>query len=245
VVNITVYNIIKRVLKIFFKPPRISGLSLVNPQEPAIFVSNHLGFYGPLIIFLYLDLDLTPWVIHEVTDRKLCADYLRQDFVEPDLHLPDPFSRLAAAAIAPICVGLMRRLGAIPVYKNSRRIITTLEQSVGCLERGKSLIVFPEHSGRPLNGDINGFDSGFINIARICYGRNHSAVRFYPVAVNKRENSITIGEAVTIDSAAPWPAEKQRCLRQLTDTINQMYAGKTALNFYSSGAGHQHRRPGV
>jgi len=204
------------------KKPVVTGTENIEPGVPGIFISNHLGYFAPLKLFAFANFNYCPWVIADVTQRQLCKEYIKNDFVEPTLHWKYPLSDLTACVISPVCVSIMKHIQAIPVYRLSRRIAETVEQSILKLEQGENLLIFPESKDKPYNEYINMFLTGFVNVARIYYERNNQAVNFYPVCVSKRTNRIVFGKKITIDSAQPFYAEKQRIVKELEDSITAM-----------------------
>ncbi len=210
-------------LKAVMKKPEILGLENIEAGVPAIFVSNHLGYYAPLKIFVFADVNLLPWVRYEIADKALCKDYLKADFVEPQLRLKGRFGDAVAGAISPICTGIMKRLGAIPVYAGSRKIIDTVEQSAIRLEMGYNLLIFPEAPAQPLNDFLCKFNAGFVNVAKVYYERFDKIVPFYPVCVNKKKNTIRFSKKITFDPRADFGAEKRRIVNALIVAIIDMY----------------------
>lgn len=209
--------------KALMKKPEISGLENIEAGVPAIFVSNHLGYYAPLKIFVFADINLLPWVRSEIADKALCKDYIKADFVEPTLHLKGRLGDAVAGFICPFSTGIMKRLGAIPVHTGSRKIIETVEQSAIRLEMGYNLLIFPEAPAQPLNDFLCKFNSGFVNVAKVYYERFDKRVPFYPVCVNKKNNTIRFGKKITFDPHAEFGTEKQRIVNSLIEAIIEMY----------------------
>ncbi len=225
------FRFILACVRCFWKKPSIHGLERIDRSQPAIFVANHLGSFGPVVLHAHLRFKLVSWVTHEVTDRRLCAAYLLHDFVEPELKLKPPLSLLAAEFIGWICVAVMEYLGVIPVYKKSRKIIATLDRSVRELERGHQLLIFPEVRNAVDDLAVNELNTGFLNVARALYQRTGTIVRFYPICVRKADNSIAVGEPIAFDPLRPFRQEKQRIIGCLEDSLRRLY-GRPAEPVY-------------
>ena len=191
--------------------------------EPLIFVSNHIGSYGPLSIISCLPLKLYPWVAHEVTELQKVARRLQEDFTELELKLRPPLSVWLARFLGRICVFIMRDLQAIPVYAESRRIRDTLERSLELLLKGRNILVFPENKERPLNEVLGEFSTGFLALARLYYRKTRKAISFLPVAVNQRVKGIQIGRPIRFRTGRPFHEEKRRLKQELEQTITSMY----------------------
>ena len=212
------------------RKPVIYGVENIDQSKPAVLVANHLGAFGPVVLNVFLPFKILPWVTHEVTESGLCADYLRHDFVEPQLGLRPPWSRLVSVVIGRICVSLMGHIQAIPVYKKSRRLFVTMDKTVQGLEEGKHILIFPE-IGDPLDKDTFGdFEKGFVGIARILHAKDNAIVNFYPICVDRSNNAIRIGKLMAYDPSRPLRREKERIGGYLKGSILEMLqGGGTAL----------------
>lgn len=218
------FKMLYGILKIFVKKPELVGVEKVEKNKPAIFVSNHMGYYAPIKLMLFTDFNMVPWVIHEVTDNKLCANYLRHDFIEPTMRLRPPMSKWFSAMLAPICVGLMRQLKVIPVYHGENRIRETFQLSVTSLIEGRSLLIFPE-VGTDVEADkyrLGDFQAGFLKVVKDYYEQYGVVVNLYPVYVDKKRNRISFGDAILYNPETSYPEEKIRLIRELREEIRKL-----------------------
>jgi hypothetical protein len=216
------YKKLQIVFSIFWHPRVIDKENIPSPG-PAVFVSNHLGSYAPVAVLSAFPVRLYPWVEHQTTDWKFCPDYLRLNFVEPELHLKQPLSCLVAWLIAKPCVMLMKVIKAIPVYEKSMKLTTTWKRSLELLKQKKLLIVFPENEAIPFNEVINEFDQGFIGLAPLYFQKTGRALRFFPVAVHKAAKAIKIGLPVSFNPQKNIASERERIKTALQTSITKMY----------------------
>ncbi len=212
----------KAVRYLFFRA-RVRGRANLQSGEPVILVANHVGSFGPVSVITSLPLRMYPWVAHEVTDLRTVAPRIQQEFFEQELHLKPPISTWLARVVGRICVALMKDIGAIPVYQRSKKITTTVLESLKLLEQGKSILVFAEDSTRKINDTLSEFCTGFIHVAKLYYQKTEKAVRFLPVAVNRRVGAIMIGRPIPFDAARPFSAEKKRLKCELESTVYSLY----------------------
>ncbi len=216
------YAYLYKTIKFFFLRRRIVSRRLIE-GTPAIFIANHAGSYGPITAMASLPQPLYPWVTHEITDIALCPAYIEHDFVRAEVHLRPPLSLFLARVVGRICVAMMRDLHAIPVYRNSRKIVETIASSVRLLEQGKRLLIFPEIPNRIFNGIVNEFDTGFINIARLFFERTAKVVSFFPVAVNRGRMALHLGAPIRFNPFNSFRLEKIRIKGELVESISAMY----------------------
>lgn len=219
-------NLIARLMKLFMKKPAICGMENIDPGTAAIFVSNHLGYYAPVKLLVYSGIKMVPWVAHELTERKSCRVYLKTAFIEPQLHLKGILGSILAAAITPLCIILMKYIGAVPVYRKSRRVKITIDRTIDNLEKSNHILIFPEIADQPLNEFLCRLDPGFVNLSRLYYERHGRNTVFYPVCVNRKANRISFGKSITFNPELPFNLEKKRILSELTDGIIAMYSAE-------------------
>jgi hypothetical protein len=218
-----VYTLLAKIIKVFYVKAHIRGIQQALENANAVVVANHLGSFGPLALMSSLTHKLYPWVVHEVTNLKDCAAYIRRDFVEKELKLRSFVGRELSRLIGRICVNLMSYLKAVPVYRKSRELVKTFEISLSYLNSGKTLLVFPENDESKKQDDICMLDTGFIRLARWLYETTHKILTFYPVAVNKNVRGIQVGEPVRFNPDAPYGEERLRIKEQLERSISSMY----------------------
>ncbi len=211
---------------------RAVGRQNLHRGEPVILVSNHVGSFGPISVMSSLRGPMHPWVACQVTEVGAAAERIRVEFTEGELHLKPPLSRWVARVLGRICVALMRDIGAIPVYDRSRRIRDTMAQTIDLLERGRSILIFPEDAASPRGGVLCDFRTGFVHVARAYFERTRKAIAFLPIAVHRGAHAIRIGTPIAFDARAPFAQEKQRVKREVERTIYRLYSdlerGRTA-----------------
>lgn len=218
-----VYTLLAKIIKVFYVKAHIQGIQKALENTNAVVVANHLGSFGPLALMSSLTHNLYPWVVHEVTNLKDCAAYIRRDFVEKELKLRSFLGRDLSRLIGRICVHLMSYLNAIPVYRKSRELVKTFEISISYLKSGKTLLVFPENEESKTQDDLCILNTGFIRLARWLYETNHKILTFYPVAVNKKVRGIRVGEPARFNPDVPYGEERMRIKEQLERSISSMY----------------------
>jgi len=216
------YRALQPVFSLFW-PCKLLGRENIPARGPAVFVSNHLGSYAPVATLAHFPVRLYPWVEHQTTNWKLCPEYLRHDFVEQELHLRPPLSRLVAWSISKACVVLMKLIQAIPVYDRTMRMAATWKRSLKHLQQGRWLAVFPENDAAPWNDVIHRFDQGFVGLGPLYYEKTGQRLSFSPVAVHKTARAIKIGPPIAYDPTNPFSTERERITGDLQNRITEMF----------------------
>lgn len=194
-------------------------------KGPAVFVCNHLGALGPIAAYASIPLKLHFWIHASMLDPALAPDYLRLDFVEPQLHITPPFSYWLAAAISKIHVPLLRAIGGIPVYQNPEQIRQTFELSMNILKQGGYLLIFPEDASLPADehNKMSPFKKGFTRLGEIYYKSTRQRLPFYPVTVHVASRTVQVGKALYYNPFNPPVKERMRLKNALEHFVCQMY----------------------
>ena len=221
--NDTTYRLIAWLFDAFLWGGEIVGDENLA-EGPAVFVSNHLGAVGPIAVVASLPLRVYPWVISDMMDRELAAAYLNQDFVEPQLHLPPPFSLWVAKGISKISVRLLCSAGCVPVWQGEK-LYDTFRQSVDLLVEGKSLLIFPEDPSKTIDPQyrMTPFKKGFARLGELYYERTRKPLHFYPLAVHLDSYRVRVGRPIAYNSKNPAANERLRIKSVLETSIREMY----------------------
>lgn len=199
------------------------------PKEgPAVLVANHLGALGPIAVTACVPRRLYPWVVADMMDPERAPEYLRWDFVERQLHLPQPYSLWMAKAIAKLSVPLLNSAGCIAVHSNFEDLLAPFEQSVRLLEQGEFILVFPEDPKQPLDPlyKMSPFKKGFVRLGEFYFQQTGRALKFYPLAVHEIRRTVQAGKPVTHNPYAPPVRERLRVKTALETAIHEMLAEK-------------------
>lgn len=201
------------------------GVDNLPERGPAVFVSNHLGALGPIAVGASLPLRLHAWIHADMLDPHLASDYLRRDFVEPQLHVPSPFSRWLAEAISKIHVPLLRAVGGIPVYHTSHGLLETFRLSVDLLAQGEYLLIFPEDFDQPIDEryQMAPFQKGFTRLGELYYERTRQILPFYPLAVHKLSFTVRVGRPIRYNPMVNPLSERVRLKNLLEQSVHELY----------------------
>jgi hypothetical protein len=196
------------------------------PEEgPAVFVSNHLGAMGPIAVGASLPLSAYFWIHEEMLEPELAADYLRRDFMEPQLHIPPPYSHSLAKVLSKITVPLLKATGGISVHHDTEGLLETYRNTVDLFESGKSILIFPEDPAQlpDPRTKMSAFQKGFTRLGELYYERTQSALRFYPIMVHAGERIVRLERPIRYHPMNPPISERMRLKHALESTIKAMY----------------------
>jgi hypothetical protein len=189
-----------------------------------VFVCNHLGALGPIAAGASLPIFVHPWIHADLLDPVRAADYLRRDFVEPQLRVPPPLSGWVSRRIAKVHVPLLRAVGGVPVHHTPEGLRETLSLSLDLLADGESILIFPEEPGLPLDARYNmrPFQKGFTRLGELYYERCGRALAFIPLAVHPLTRTLRVGEPIRYNRLHHPATERQRIKSMLERSIQRM-----------------------
>ncbi len=222
--NEALYHLVSWAFQDFIWGGDLVGVENLPEEGPAIFVSNHLGALGPIAVGAAIPLELHFWIHADMLDPVLAPDYLRQDFVEPQLHVPPPFSRWLAHGISQIHIPLLRSVGGIPVYHSPEGYQETFRLTVDLLAQEKFVLIFPEDPALPFDSRYNmrPFQKGFTRCGELYYERSHKVLSFFPLAVHAETRTVRVGKPIRYNPFVHPASERQRLKNVLEQSIHQM-----------------------
>lgn len=194
-------------------------------QGPAVFIANHLGPLGPIGVVCSIRLRFYPWIISEMLDKRLAADYMRVDFVEPSLGLRPPWSSLIARALSLITVPSLAYLGCVSIHRGEYEVLLeTLQESLALLREGKCILIFPEEPQMELDTQTNmrPFLKGFTRLGDLYYHATKEILNFYPLAVHESKK-VMVGKPIPFDPYLPHGLERHHLKDALENEIQAMY----------------------
>jgi hypothetical protein len=202
----------------------VNGLENIIPDEPGVFIANHSGSLGPESILSSMPFHLHTWILQQTVDRKRSAEYLRRDFVERELRLKPPFSKVISFLMALIAVPLLKALNTIPVYKSSKQLENrTFQLTLEILTRKEYVLIFPEDPKPVPNQSINPFQTGFTRLGELYYKRTGKDLVFYPLTFHSGKRKIMVGKPVFYDPKNPFHRERNRLSSIIEKEIHENY----------------------
>ena len=230
--NYATYHFITSVMRLLIwggwkKNARLQGAENLPKRGPGIFIGNHANTLGPIGCVSMLPLRLYPWVRPEMLDLRTNPDYMRADFVEKDLHLKPPISKLFALGLSRLVVPLLNHAGSIPAFQNDHlmELRITVDKSLEHLLKGEFLLVFPEVPTWKLDPrtKMREFSYGVLWLAEVYSHHTGKRLPLYPVCVHPTHR-IRLGQPTLLgEEEIATQAQKQACITTLENCIREMY----------------------
>lgn len=238
------YAIVNAIARLVFKKRKVvlqEGVELCD--EPAVFVSNHSGILGPVVLQKYLKVPKRIWVTSGMVSKENSVNYFFHDMLVGRASKNKKKTRKTAKLMVSLVQPLLNKNDRfIVVNKSSKNLMTTFKQSIQTLEQGKNLVIFPEKHKR-YGKFINSFHNGFVNVAKLWHNKTGKSLKFYPVYVGADLKTINIGEPVCYDATNEKKIEAERICNVLQERIEKIgeslpkhktipYVPQTFYDFY-------------
>lgn len=210
-------------------PPHTTVWEAAYEGEPAVFAANHDRAYGPLIYCTRFELakQLRPWVTDKMCFIKEVPRHIRGDFWwRPNRWYSRFLDYTIAYLIAPIVVGIMSGIDAIPVYKD-RRITETFKESIAALNEGCSLLIFPERV-ESFDAYAASISQGFLHLAKKYHRETGKCLSFYPTYASAAKREIRVAPPAIYDPALPFTKQKLAISAYIETSMARMRMEATA-----------------
>jgi hypothetical protein len=195
------------------------------PTElPVVFVANHAKSLGPIAAVASLPVRVYPWVISDMVEWDKAAEYLRKDFVEPQLHILHPWSMTISRLIAQASVRLLRAVECIPVWHGDG-LLKTYRISLDALLLGRSILVFPENPALEMNQLflMTPFEKSFARLGELYFEKTNRILPFVPLAIHPQDHRVKVGKAVIYNPNNDPALERIRIKRVLESAVQELY----------------------
>jgi len=213
------FRIINKTIKIFYRKVEVIGVENI-PNDPSIFVANHVKMNGPLISHYYFPKQKKIWCIGELMNRKEASKYCYQDFWSHKPKIIRPIYKLLSYVAGPLFWYVMSNADAIPVYKDFR-LTMTFRKTIQELNDNNHIIIFPEHREQ-YNEIINDFMDKYIDVAKLYYKKEGKILKFVPMYNAPLINKLIIGNPIEFNGENDINEERKRINDYLKEEITKL-----------------------
>jgi len=188
-----------------------------------VFTCNHGELWGPVVTNLFVPFSFRPWVIDEIAEPDAQNVYLYENTVKRQAWLPERLKWPATRLVSAFLKWVMRSLDSIPVYRDDpRALVRTFRLTAEAMEAGDNILIFPENPNHEsleqagyVKEGIGAFFTGFVMVAQLYHQRTGKRAQFIPIYADKKQHTLTFGEATRYNPDAPPQEEKERVARHL------------------------------
>ena len=136
------FNFVRTIFRMF-----LHGKVNIDNQifmKEHILIGHHQNFYGPFLALSWLPDTVHFWVVDHLFNFKDCFKMYYHYTFTKTIKLPKLVALILATLCALFIPPLVRSSRSIPVYRDSKNIITTLNTSLAYLKKGEQIMIFPD-----------------------------------------------------------------------------------------------------
>ncbi len=212
------FSFIRKIIYWIYPKYRVEGEEI--PKEPVILVGNHAQIHGPLGCEFFFPERTYSWCAGQMMNLKEVPEYAFRDFWSQKPKWTHLFYKMVSYLIAPLSVLIFNHARTVPVYRDGR-IMTTFRESLRLLDRGKSLVIFPEQD-KKMNHIIYDFQKNFIDIAGMYHRKTGKDISFVPFYIAPELRKIVIGKPILFSPENGKEEERERIRQYLMEEITSM-----------------------
>lgn len=214
----------------FFLGYKVVGKEFVDEENlPAIFVSNHGEYYGPIAAVANMPYSYRPWIESQLLEPEKGYPYTYKYTFSLITWLPVFMRKLLAKISVNVVARVFSAFDPVPVYRSElRSIFKTFNISVEALKQGDSILLFPESTHNTedgkyaKNGQIGDFFTGFAHIGVKYFEETGKQIKFYPIYLDKKKRKFIIGKGIEFNSKNERAYEKKRLAEELRESMENL-----------------------
>jgi len=216
------FRAIKYLVRLFYPKMEVVGMDNI-PDEPVVIVGNHTQMHGPIACELFFPDSYYTWCAAPMMKLKEVPSYAYTDFWSQKPNYIRPLFKIVSYIIPPLSVFIFNNARTIAVYKDNR-ILSTFRESVSKLQKGNSVIIFPEYD-KKYNNIIYDFQEGFVDMARLYYKRTNKELSFVPLYIAPKLKKMYLGKPIKFSAENPIEEERRRICDYLMNEITDIAIG--------------------
>lgn len=213
------YILLYPIVRLFY--PNIKTVYEEAPsEEPGIFVCNHAGPQGPIMMTVNFKRKHSSWILSYAIDKKHTENYAYHDIFIGDARIHKGIYHFLSKNVKWFLPPILKSVDFIPVY-HDHNVMETFKQSLNTLDSGKDVVIFAE-SPKKYSPYINELQNGFISIASMYYRETGKCLKFYPTYVCKKRKRIMVGSPITFDPNIPLNEQKDTICKYICESITRL-----------------------
>ena len=202
---------------------KVRGKKNVRKDDEArVFVTNHYEIFGPIATYLRFPYKFRPWIIDKIMTPESVEAQMSVGIYNNFPKYPRWLKTIVIKALKNLMVFTMRHAKGIPVSReNIRENVKTMQISAETLDKGISILIFPELSY--VKSGVGKFQNGFAHLGQYYYQKTGKKITFYPVFISEQNGEMYIEEPTVFDPDNDKNDEKNRLTTYLREKMVDSY----------------------
>ncbi|MFJ5622776.1 glycerol acyltransferase [Peribacillus loiseleuriae] len=203
-------------------PNQISG--------PVAYISHHQNTFGPFVIMLWFPKSLHAWILHVFLNQTACyKQYAKYTFTKR-IGMNKHLAKICALPLSYLITKLLHSGKGIPVYRGSRQIMQTFNQSVAALQKGEDIAIFPDIDYSDTSSRTNAMYEGFLYLEKYYYKITGQHVCFVPLYASKSKKVIIADPPIYFRDGEDFNKERKIVYQKIHDQLNLLAKNCGDLN---------------
>lgn len=216
------FRFIKSIVKLFKKKPTIINKENIL-DEPCLYISNHAASYGPTNYELYFPTNFRMMGAYQMCSTlKDRWTYLYKIYFHQKRKVPKWLACIIATIITPFMIMFYKGMQIIPIYPDSR-FRKTIDEAISSLEKGISVLIFPEDSSDGYHEELKGFFEGFWLIAKEFKKRTGKNLKIIGMYLYRKYNQILVDTPKGYDELSTFINNHKEASKYFLKNLNQLY----------------------
>lgn len=225
-----IFKFVKFALRSNYKKPAILGEQNFDSSTPAIFLSNHERFYGPIMITTRFTIPVRQWATSMMIDLEDTKVYVKETLFMDTLNMKEGISKVLGDFAAHPISWAVRNANPIPAYWDAKRAPISIKYGIDAIKNGENQLMYAPNR-KPYDKDFE-FMQGFMMLAKFSHKILGIIPNIYPLAINKEKSTIAICKPTTLNPSLNFKEESLRVNSYVKDQICKAYENPEIVNSY-------------
>ena len=213
-------SIIRRLVQLAIGRYEVKMLGV--PPAPSVYVVHHRNTRGPITSIAWLDTHCHLWALSAFFTRTGCFDQYTGYTFTRRYRMPWILAAAIALPASLFVSRLLNSLKAIPVYRGSTRILSTLRRSVAALKAGESVLISPDIDYTDSGSGMGVMHEGFLHVEKFFSAETATHASFVPVHIDRRHRAIYVGEAIRFAGRESFRIEKGEVYARISREFSRL-----------------------
>jgi 1-acyl-sn-glycerol-3-phosphate acyltransferase len=192
------------------------------PPAPSVYVVHHRNTRGPITSIAWLGTHCRLWALSAFFTRRGCFEqYIGYTFTRR-YGMPRFFAAAIALPASLFVSRLLNSLKAIPVYRGSTRILSTLHLTVAALKAGENVLISPDIDYTDTGSGMGVMHEGFLHVEKFFSAETGTHASFVPVHIDRRHRAIYVGEAIRFAGRESFRIEKDEVYARIRREFSRL-----------------------
>lgn len=208
--------------------PRYKVDPLPESEEPIVYVSHHQNMKGPVTVLAWLTQPVRTWVFSVFLDQKECFNHYMNYTFTKRFGWPPALAKLVVWPLSFFISNLMKSGQGIPVYRKSKKVMRTMKLSVEALQKGESILIFPDVDYQSEAEEVGDIYEGFLFVEKYYHRKTGKHVAFVPLYSDSHTRTIRAGETIRFREGASFVEQRTEVAAQIQEELNRLADLSTA-----------------